>query len=154
MRLLLFPSDVIFLKSITLPSSQSNPASERASLAAFDMSEKTAVTEAFSHPVRTRFLVVRFPSTAPRASIRMDLPAPVSPVSTQKPLSNSISANSITAMFSIRKVSSIMPSLQKEMSIIENNILGCFELTDRFLKARKEAAFRKTWLLKSPIRRS
>ena len=68
--------------------------------------------------------------------------------------SNSISANSITAMFSIRKVSSIMPSLQKEMSIIENNILGRFELTDRFLKARKEAAFRKTWLLKSPIKRS
>ena len=31
-----------------------------------------------------------------------------------------------------------MPSLQKEMSIIGNNILGCFELTDRFLKARKK----------------
>ena len=41
------------------------------------------------------------PSKRFRLSIIIDLPAPVSPVSTQKPSDRSISAERITAMFSI-----------------------------------------------------
>ena len=62
---------------------------------------KTADTTPYSAPVRTSSRLVRAPSTAPSESTMIDLPAPVSPVRTVNPLPNSISAFSITAIFSI-----------------------------------------------------
>ena len=46
---------------------------------------KTACTAAVSSPVRTRSALARPPTSSPTAPTRMDLPAPVSPVSTLKP---------------------------------------------------------------------
>ena len=60
-----------------------------------------ASTRALFAPVRIRSRLVRAPMMALMASITMDLPAPVSPVSTLKPESNWISADSMTAIFSI-----------------------------------------------------
>src|SRR5678816_2863692 len=48
-------------------------------------------------PVRTRSDDARAPSSSPTASTRMDLPAPVSPVRTLRPASNSTSTASMTA---------------------------------------------------------
>ncbi len=54
------------------------------------------------------------PSASCRASMRMDLPAPVSPVSTLKPQSKQISACSITAIFSMCSTFSIIDPSVKE----------------------------------------
>ena len=53
--------------------------------------------DAASSPVRTRSADARPPSSSPTASTRMDLPAPVSPVKTFSPGSNSTSTASMTA---------------------------------------------------------
>ena len=55
----------------------------------------------FCAPERTRSRLTRLPSSAPMESITILLPAPVSPESTVKPLSSSMSARSMTAMFSM-----------------------------------------------------
>ena len=60
-----------------------------------------ALTWADLAPVRISSRLVRSPVMAPMASTTMDLPAPVSPVRALKPLSNWMSADSITAIFSI-----------------------------------------------------
>ena len=64
-------------------------------------SRNTADTRADFAPVRMRSRLVRSPMMAPMASITMDLPAPVSPVSTLKPRSKVMSASEITAIFSM-----------------------------------------------------
>ena len=69
--------------------------------------EKIALTNAFCAPVRIISREARSPKMAEIASMTMDLPAPVSPVRTLKPLSKAISACSITAIFSICRVESI-----------------------------------------------
>ena len=56
----------------------------------------TAVTLACSAPVRTSPASARAPSARPRLSSRMDLPAPVSPVSTVRPGPNPRSSRSIS----------------------------------------------------------
>ena len=65
------------------------------------MSVKHALTKAILAPVRIRSREVRWPSTALMESMTMDLPAPVSPVRALKPGRKDISADSITAIFSI-----------------------------------------------------
>ena len=67
----------------------------------------TAVTRAERAPVRISSRLVRSPSTAPMESMTMDLPAPVSPVRTLKPASKRMSADSISAIFSICSKESI-----------------------------------------------
>ena len=62
---------------------------------------KAALTEALGAPVRTSSRLTREPSTAWSESMTMLLPAPVSPVRTLRPGPGSISARSMTAMFSM-----------------------------------------------------
>ena len=69
--------------------------------------ENSALTKARSAPVRTRSREVRPPSTAPMASMTMDLPAPVSPVRALKPGRNWMSASWMTAIFSMCRSSSM-----------------------------------------------
>ena len=69
--------------------------------------ENSALTKALAAPVRIRSREVRPPSTAPMASMTMDLPAPVSPVRALKPGRNRMSASSMTAIFSMCRSSSM-----------------------------------------------
>src|SRR5712671_297383 len=59
---------------------------------------KAAVTWPCSAPCRTRATSPRAPSASANASRRIDLPAPVSPVSAARPLVKSISSRSIRTM--------------------------------------------------------
>ena len=61
-----------------------------------------------SSPVRTRSAEARPPTSRPTAPTRMDLPAPVSPVRTFKPGSNSSSRRSMTARWRMREGSASM----------------------------------------------
>src|SRR5712675_1326242 len=67
----------------------------------------TAVTCPCSTPCRTRPASPRPPSASANASSRMDLPAPVSPVSTARPRENSISSRSIRTMSRIDRRASM-----------------------------------------------
>src|ERR1700736_4711056 len=67
----------------------------------------TAVTWPCSAPWRTRPASPRPPSASANASRRMDLPAPVSPVSTARPRENSISSRSIRTMSRIERRASM-----------------------------------------------
>src|ERR1700712_5654051 len=67
----------------------------------------TAVTWPCSAPCRTRPASPRPPSASAKASRRMDLPAPVSPVSTASPGENSISSRSIRTMSRIDRRASM-----------------------------------------------
>src|SRR5215216_6002574 len=73
---------------------------------------KMASIVAPSSPVRTRSADARPPRSRPTASTRIDLPAPVSPVSTLKPGSNSTSTASITARFRMRRKRSMCADLE------------------------------------------
>src|SRR6478672_875346 len=61
-------------------------------------SSNAAVTCPCSAPWRTRAASPRAPSASAKASSRMDLPAPVSPVSTDRPEAKSISSRSMRTM--------------------------------------------------------
>src|SRR5215207_8032760 len=61
----------------------------------------SADTDAASSPLRTSPASERAPSASPNASSRIDLPAPVSPVSTPSPLSNSSSSCSTSTTLRI-----------------------------------------------------
>ena len=62
-------------------------------------SENTASTRSQSQPERTMSADMRAPSTAPSESMRMDLPAPVSPVRMLRPDWNSTCTCSSSAKF-------------------------------------------------------
>src|SRR5205823_4435374 len=68
---------------------------------------KIASIDAASSPLRTRSPDARPPSNRPTASTKIDLPAPVSPVRTLKPGSNSTSAASMMAKWEIFRKRSI-----------------------------------------------
>src|SRR5207248_5107991 len=68
---------------------------------------KVAVTCPCSTPWRTSPASPRPPSASAKASSRMDLPAPVSPVSTARPRENSISSRSIRTMSRIDRRASM-----------------------------------------------
>src|SRR5262249_24860750 len=74
----------------------SSPLSERIAVAGWPLgTSNTAVTWPCSAPLRTRVASPRPPSASAKASSKIDLPAPVSPVNTASPRENSISRHSI-----------------------------------------------------------
>src|SRR5262249_16464640 len=75
-------------------------------------SSKIASTVACASPVRTRSADARAPSRRPTASTRIDLPAPVSPVKTLNPGSNSTSTASITPRLRMGRKRSMHAELQ------------------------------------------
>src|SRR3954447_10351001 len=79
----------------------------------------TAVTWPCSMPWRTRPASPRPPSASANASSRMDLPAPVSPVSTARPLANSISSRSIRTMSRIDRRASMREDFLAEAEFLE-----------------------------------
>ena len=107
----LLPFALSVLCKINIPSSQSKPSSVSFSSADFPMLSNCALTKADFSPVRMISREVRCPMMALIASMIILLPAPVSPVRTFSPELKSIEVFSITAMFSIYKVCSIISSL-------------------------------------------
>src|ERR1700737_2853223 len=79
----------------------------------------TAVTWPCSTPWRTRPASPRPPSASAKASSRMDLPAPVSPVSTARPRENSISSRSIRTMSRIERRASMRSKFLAETHLLE-----------------------------------
>src|ERR1700682_5880942 len=79
----------------------------------------TAVTCPCSTPCRTRPASPRPPSASANASRRMDLPAPVSPVSTARPRENSISSRSIRTMSRIERRASMRDLFLAETQFLE-----------------------------------
>src|ERR1700674_1468528 len=79
----------------------------------------TAVTWPCSAPWRTRPASPRPPSASANASSRMDLPAPVSPVSTARPRENSISSRSIRTMSRIERRASMRVQFLAETQFLE-----------------------------------
>src|SRR5467141_364961 len=79
----------------------------------------TAVTCPCSTPWRTRPESPRPPSASAKASSRMDLPAPVSPVSTARPRENSISSRSIRTMSRIERRASMRDLFLAEAQFLE-----------------------------------
>src|ERR1700694_3696122 len=79
----------------------------------------TAVTWPCSAPWRTRPESPRPPSASANASRRMDLPAPVSPVSTARPRENSISSRSIRTMSRIERRASMRVQFLTETQFLE-----------------------------------
>src|SRR5712692_2610720 len=79
----------------------------------------TAVTCPCSAPCRTRPASPRPPSASANASRRMDLPAPVSPVSTARPRENSISSRSIRTMSRIERRASMRIQFLAETQFLE-----------------------------------
>src|ERR1700694_3901605 len=79
----------------------------------------TAVTWPCSAPWRTRPESPRPPSASAKASSRMDLPAPVSPVSTARPRENSISSRSIRTMSRIDRRASMKVQFLAEPQFLE-----------------------------------
>src|SRR3984893_7084482 len=80
----------------------------------------TAVTWPCSTPCRTRPASPRPPSASANASRRMDLPAPVSPVSTASPRENSISSRSIRTMSRIDRRASMKGKTLTETQFLES----------------------------------
>src|SRR5215212_10039463 len=79
----------------------------------------TAVTWPCSTPWRTRPASPRPPSASANASSRIDLPAPVSPVSTARPRENSISSRSIRTMSRIDRRASMRDRFLPETQFFE-----------------------------------
>src|SRR3954471_25062997 len=79
----------------------------------------TAVTCPCSAPWRTRPASPRPPSASAKASSRMDLPAPVSPVKTARPWANSISSRSIRTMSRIDRRASMELDFLLEAHLLE-----------------------------------
>ena len=107
MRQTLRPSAENSRCRMTESSSGVMPCAARASCTVGESAANTPVTQAREVPVRTRSRLALPPSSAPRESMMIDLPAPVSPVSTFMPGRNWMSADSMTATFSIWRSSSI-----------------------------------------------
>src|SRR5947207_14802176 len=80
---------------------------------------------ASASPVRTRSADERAPRSRPTASTRMDLPAPVSPVNTLNPGSNSTSTASITARLRMRRKRSMHAELQS-YHMFDSTQLACY----------------------------
>src|SRR5882757_9935274 len=80
---------------------------------------KEAVTWPCSTPWRTRPASPRPPSASAKASRRMDLPAPVSPVKTARPRENSMSSRSIRTMSRIERRASMKDQFLAETQFLE-----------------------------------
>src|SRR6201994_583185 len=79
----------------------------------------TAVTWPCSTPWRTSPALPRPPSASAKASSNMDLPAPVSPVSTARPRENSMSSRSIRTMSRIERRASMKERFLPEAYLLE-----------------------------------
>src|ERR1700722_4558447 len=109
---------IISLESAELASSR--PFSERMAAAGWPFgTSNTAVTCPCSAPWRTRLASPRPPSASAKASSRMDLPAPVSPVKTASPRKNSISSRSIRTMSRIDRRASMESKFLAETQFLE-----------------------------------
>src|ERR1700682_1640378 len=98
----------------------SRPLSVRNTEAGWSLgTSNTAVTWPCSAPCRTRPASPRPPSAAANAARRMDLPAPVSPVSTARPRENSISSRSIRTMSRIERRASMRDLFLAETQFLE-----------------------------------
>src|SRR3954471_19531832 len=98
----------------------SRPFSARIFVAGWPLgTSKVAVTCPCSTPWRTRPASPRPPSASANASSRMDLPAPVSPVSTARPRENSISSRSIRTMSRIDRRASMRDRFLPETQFLE-----------------------------------
>src|SRR6478735_6306926 len=98
----------------------SSPFSERIFAAGWPLgTSNMAVTWPCSTPWRTRPASPRPPSASAKASSRMDLPAPVSPVSTARPRENSISSRSIRTMSRIDRRASMPGKFLTETHLLE-----------------------------------
>src|SRR3954471_5397095 len=98
----------------------SRPFSTRIFVAGWPLgTSKEAVTWPCSTPWRTRPASPRPPSASAKASSRMDLPAPVSPVSTARPRENSISSRSIRTMSRIERRASMGNQFLTETQFLE-----------------------------------
>src|SRR6202165_4795853 len=98
----------------------SSPLSLRMTEAGWSLgTSNTAVTWPCSAPWRTRPESPRPPTASPNASSRMDLPAPVSPVSTARPRENSISSRSIRTMSRIERRASMRDLFLAETQFLE-----------------------------------
>src|SRR3984893_16341157 len=98
----------------------SSPLSERMVVAGWPFgTSNTAVTCPCSTPWRTRPASPRPPSASANASSRMDLPAPVSPVSTARPRENSMSSRSIRTMSRIDRRASMRDQFLAKTQFLE-----------------------------------
>src|ERR1700720_640466 len=98
----------------------SRPLSARIAAAGWPFgTSNTAVTWPCSAPWRTSPASPRPPSASANASRRMDLPAPVSPVSTARPRENSISSRSIRTMSRIERRASMRDLFLAETQFLE-----------------------------------
>ena len=107
MRQALLPSAVISRVSSS-SALRSYPAFSRLSWTASGTCSKAARITALAAPARTSSREVRLPRMALMESIRIDLPAPVSPVRTFSPFSKWTSAFWMTATFSICRLLSMV----------------------------------------------
>src|SRR3981081_2311009 len=113
------PSDNCTRRRIISPVS-SSPLSLRITDAGWPFgTSNTAVTCPCSAPCRTSPASPRPPSASANASRRMDLPAPVSPVSTARPRENSISSRSIRTMSRIERRASMRDQFLAETQFLE-----------------------------------
>src|SRR5882757_6420284 len=98
----------------------SRPLSERMAAAGWPLgTSNTAVTCPCSTPLRTSPASPRPPSASAKASSNIDLPAPVSPVSTARPRENSISSRSIRTMSRIDRRASMRGKFLTETHLLE-----------------------------------
>src|SRR6201999_996417 len=98
----------------------SRPFSARIAVAGCPLgTSNTAMTWPCSAPWRTRPASPRPPSANAKASSRIDLPAPVSPVSTARPRENSISSRSIRTMSRIERRASMKGYFLPETYLLE-----------------------------------
>src|SRR5258705_6491656 len=98
----------------------SRPLSERMAAAGCPLgTSNTAVTCPCSTPLRTSPASPRPPSASAKASSSIDLPAPVSPVSTARPRENSISSRSIRTMSRIDRRASMRRKFLTETHLLE-----------------------------------
>src|SRR3954452_23363558 len=98
----------------------SRPFSVRILVAGWPLgTSNVAVTCPCSTPWRTRPASPRPPSASANASSRMDLPAPVSPVSTARPRENSILSRSIRTMSRIDRRASMRDRFLPETQFLE-----------------------------------
>ena len=116
-------------------SSTGKPCSSSQGVSAGETSNSAAISQRVA-PSRTTPLSARAPKANCRASIRMDLPAPVSPVNTEKPLPKSRSRD--CTMTKSRKTMRL-----RLMNVgIQGRVLGCRPYCDRpFRPLRSSAVF-------------
>src|SRR5580704_10532197 len=110
------------ISPVSSESIASRPLSARMAAAGWPLgTSNTAVTWPCSAPWRTKPASPRPPSASAKASSRMDLPAPVSPVSTARPRENSISSRSIRTMSRIERRASMRDCFLAESQFLEGS---------------------------------